>query len=136
MNSDKPLLLIEDDEIDVLTFRRSLKELHIINELYVACDGEEALNLLRTPERVTPCLIVLDLNMPRMTGVEFLRIVKADQKFRQIPVVILTTSKDERDKIESFNLGVAGYMVKPVDYHHFVEVIQTIDRYWTLSELP
>ena len=136
MNCDKPLLLIEDDEIDVLTFRRLLKELHIMNELYVACDGEEALNLLRTPERVTPCLIVLDLNMPRMTGVEFLRIVKADQKFRQIPVVILTTSKDERDKIESFNLGVAGYMVKPVDYHHFVEVIQTIDRYWTLSELP
>ena len=136
MNSDKPLLLIEDDEIDVLTFKRAIRELRIMNELYVAGDGEEALHILKMPECIIPCLIFLDLNMPRMTGIEFLRMIKADKEFKRIPVVVLTTSKDERDKIESFKLGVAGYMVKPVDYHHFVEVIRTIDRYWTLSELP
>jgi CheY-like chemotaxis protein len=136
MNSDKPLLLIEDDEIDVLTFGRSIKELRIMNELYVASDGEEALDILQTSEQGIPCLIFLDLNMPRMTGLEFLRIVKTDEDFRRIPVVILTTSKDERDKIECFKLGAAGYMVKPVDYHHFIEIIRTIDKYWTLSELP
>ena len=136
MNSDKPLLLIEDDEIDVLTFMRSIKELRITNELYVAGDGEEAFDILRTPNRTLPCLIVLDLNMPRMTGMEFLRMIKIDKEFKRIPVVVLTTSKDERDKIESFELGVAGYMVKPVDYHCFIEVIRTLNQYWTLSELP
>jgi CheY-like chemotaxis protein len=136
MNSEKPLLLVEDDEIDVLTFKRALKEIHFINPLYVASDGEEAVTILRDPERLTPCLILLDLNMPRMTGLEFLRLIKEDDVFKHIPVIILTTSKDERDKIESFKLGVAGYMVKPVDYHQFVEVIKVIDLYWTRSELP
>ena len=136
MNSDKPLLLIEDDEIDVLTFRRSIKELRITNELYVAGDGEEAFDILRAPKRALPCLIFLDLNMPRMTGMEFLKMIKIDEEFKRIPVVVLTTSKDERDKIESFELGVAGYMVKPVDYRHFIEVIRTLNQYWTLSELP
>ncbi len=136
MNNEQPLLLIEDDEIDVLTFKRSLKEIHVLNQLYVAGDGEEALALLRTPSHGRPCLILLDLNMPRMTGLEFLRIVKHDDHLKRIPVIILTTSKDERDKVESFKLGAAGYMVKPVDYHQFVEVIRIIDVYWTLSELP
>ena len=136
MNSEQPLLLIEDDEIDVLTFKRSLKEIHLLNQLYVAGDGEEALSILRTPSHGRPCLILLDLNMPRMMGLEFLRIVKHDDHLKRIPVIILTTSKDERDKVESFKLGAAGYMVKPVDYHQFVEVIRVIDVYWTLSELP
>lgn len=136
MNSEKPLLLVEDDEIDVLTFKRALKEIHLVNHLYIASDGEEALTILRDPVQPSPCLILLDLNMPRMTGLEFLRIVKQDDYFKRIPVIILTTSKDERDKIESFKLGVAGYMVKPVDYHQFVEVIRIIDLYWTFSELP
>ena len=136
MNSEQPLLLVEDDEIDVLTFKRSLKEIHLANHLYVASDGEEALSILREPAYARPCLILLDLNMPRMTGLEFLRMVKQDEHLKRIPVIILTTSNDERDKIESFKLGVAGYMVKPVDYHQFVEVIRIIDLYWTLSELP
>jgi CheY-like chemotaxis protein len=130
------LLLVEDDEIDVLTFKRALKEIHLVNQLYIASDGEEALMILRDSEQSTPCLILLDLNMPRMTGLEFLKLIKQDDVLKQIPVIILTTSKDERDKIESFKLGVAGYMVKPVDYHHFVEVVRTIDLYWTRSELP
>lgn len=136
MRSERPLLLVEDDEIDVLTFQRSLKEIHLMNPVYVASDGEEALTILREPANTSPCLILLDLNMPRMTGLELLQILKQDTAFKRIPVVVLTTSKDERDKIESFKLGVAGYMVKPVDYHQFVEVIRVIDQYWTLSELP
>ena len=73
--------------------------------------------------------------MPRMDGIEFLRIVKNDENLRKIPVVVLTTSVEEQDKVESFNLGVAGYMVKPMDYGQFVEVVKTIHLYWTLSEL-
>ena len=80
--------------------------------------------------------ILLDLNMPRMNGIEFLRIVKADPALRRIPVVVLTTSREEEDKLNSFDLSVAGYMLKPVDYQKFVEVVKTIDLYWTLSELP
>ncbi len=74
--------------------------------------------------------------MPRMNGIEFLEIAKSDDDLKKIPIVVLTTSKEEQDKVDSFNLGVAGYMIKPVDYLKFVEVIKTIDLYWSLSELP
>jgi DNA-binding response OmpR family regulator len=83
-----------------------------------------------------PCVILLDLNMPKMDGFEFLKIAKGDAELRQIPVIVLTTSKEERDKVESFQLCVAGYIVKPTDYKKFVDAIRTIDLYWTLSELP
>ena len=73
--------------------------------------------------------------MPKMNGIEFLRIIKKDELFRRIPVIVLTTSKEERDRIESFNLSVAGYIIKPVDYLQFVEAMKTIHLYWTLSEL-
>lgn len=136
MKSNKPVLLIEDDEVDVLTIQRAFKDLEISNQLDVAKDGEHALTLLQTPQSTQPCLILLDLNMPRMTGLEFLSIVKNDDQLKRIPIVVLTTSKDEQDKIESFHIGVAGYMVKPVDYQHFVSVISIIDMYWTVSELP
>ena len=83
-----------------------------------------------------PCIILLDLNMPRMNGIEFLNIVKKDDAVKNIPVIVLTTSKDEGDRLESFNLSVAGYMVKPVDYLQFVEIMKTIQAYWSLSEMP
>lgn len=136
MRNERPILLVEDDEIDILTIKRSFKEIHVTNSVEVANDGEEALIILKDLHHSLPCLILLDLNMPRMTGLEFLKIVKTDEQLKCVPVIILTTSKDERDKVESFKLGVAGYMVKPVDYRQFVEVIQTINMYWTLSELP
>ncbi len=91
---------------------------------------------LRAPENESPCIILLDLNMPRMNGIEFLRVAKQDETLKRIPVVVLTTSGEEQDKVDSFDLGVAGYMIKPVDYQQFVEVMRTIDLYWTLSELP
>ncbi len=132
----RPILLIEDDQIDVMTVQRALKELHVANRLDVAENGHQALHRLKTPDAERPCLILLDLNMPIMNGIEFLRIAKNDPELKRIPVVVLTTSEEQRDKMESFDLGVAGYMRKPVDYRQFVETIRSIDTYWTLSELP
>ena len=136
MRSSKSILLVEDDKVDAMTIKRSLETINITNDMDVANNGEEALQYLRDPQGELPCIILLDLNMPKMNGIEFLRIVKHDETLKRIPVVILTTSRDEQDKIESFNLGVAGYMIKPVDYWQFVEVVKAIDLYWTLSELP
>ncbi len=90
---------------------------------------------MRDESHEHPGIILLDLNTPRMNGIEFLRIVKQDPNLKRIPVVVLTTSKEEQDKLDSFSLGVAGYMIKPVDYLQFVEVMRTINLYWTLSEL-
>ena len=136
MRNSKPILLVEDDQVDAMTVKRALKELKITNLLDVEPNGEEALKFLRNPENVKPGIILLDLNMPKMNGIEFLQIAKKDDLLKMIPVVVLTTSEADQDKVDSFNLGVAGYMIKPVDYRKFVEVMKTIDLYWTLSELP
>ena len=136
MRSKKPILLVEDDKVDAMTVKRSLREIHVTNQIDLAANGEEALQYLRVSQHTLPCIILLDLNMPKMNGIEFLEIIKNDPGFKKIPVIVLTTSKNEQDKIESFNLGVAGYMIKPVDYQQFVDVVKTIDLYWTLSEMP
>lgn len=136
MRSEKPILLVEDDAIDRMTVERALREIRVTNTLEMVGNGEEALEFLRDPAREQPGIILLDLNMPKMNGIEFLKFVKADESLRRIPVVVLTTSKDEQDRVDSFSLGVAGYMVKPVDYMQFVEVVKAIDLYWTLSEMP
>ncbi len=130
------ILLVEDDEVDAMTVRRALKELHVTNPLRQVENGEEALSFLRNPAEARPCIILLDLNMPVMGGIEFLQLVKKDAALRRIPVVVLTTSDEQQDKIASFDLGVAGYIRKPVDYRQFVEAVRSIDAYWTLSELP
>ncbi len=135
MRPNTPILLVEDDEVDLMTVRRALTEIHITNPLQIAGNGEDALAILRDPANKRPGIILLDLNMPRMNGVEFLRIIKADAELKRIPVVVLTSSREEQDRVESFDLGVAGYMIKPVDYRQFVEVVRAIDLYWTLSEL-
>ena len=136
MRNTKPVLLVEDDSIDAMTVKRAFNDLKVANELAHRVNGEEALQYLRDQDKPTPCVILLDLNMPRMNGVEFLKIAKADEILKKIPVVVLTTSSEERDVVESFRLSVAGYIVKPVDYKKFVEAIRTVDLYWTLSELP
>ena len=136
MRGTKPILLVEDDQVDAMTVRRALREINVTNRLKIVGDGEAALAFLRTPENESPCIILLDLNMPRMNGIEFLRVAKQDETLRRIPVVVLTSSREEQDKVDSFHLGVAGYMIKPVDYQQFVEVMRTIDLYWTQSELP
>ncbi len=136
MRSSKPILLVEDDIVDAMTVKRALKEINITNKLHIVNNGEEALDFLKDPENQTPGIILLDLNMPRMNGIDFLKIAKQDDTIKRIPVIVLTTSKEDQDKVDSFNLGVSGYMIKPVDYKKFVEVVKTIDLYWTLSELP
>jgi len=136
MRNLKPILLVEDDRVDAMTFKRTLDELSIKNPVVHSLNGEEALEYLRSDGNEEPCFIFLDLNMPKMNGIEFLKIVKADNVLRKIPVVVLTTSDNERDIIESFEFGVAGYMVKPADYREFVEAIRTVNLYWSLSKLP
>jgi CheY-like chemotaxis protein len=136
MRTSRPILLVEDDNVDAMTVKRTMKELNVTNELVHLLNGEEALNYLRNKDNHKPCVILLDLNMPKMNGFEFLKIAKDDAILRQIPVIVLTTSKDEQDKVESFQFCAAGYIVKPTDYKKFVEAMKTIDLYWSLSELP
>lgn len=135
-NSKIEILLVEDDKVDVLTLKRAFKDLNIINKLTVCENGLEALSYLKNSNNTIPGIILLDINMPKMNGLEFLRERQKETKIKSIPVVVLTTSKAEQDKIESFNLGVAGYMIKPLDYLQFIEVVRTINLYWTLSEMP
>lgn len=134
--TNKPILLVEDDKVDTMTVKRALKEIHVTNPLVHVENGEEAVNYLRDSQRDKPCIMLLDLNMPIMNGIEFLQVVKHDDQLKRIPVVVLTTSEEQQDKVSSFNLGVAGYMAKPVDYRQFVEVMRSIDAYWTISEMP
>jgi CheY-like chemotaxis protein len=133
---NKPILLVEDDEVDIMTIRRALKELNVVNPVIPKENGEEALGYLRDPANEKPCIILLDLNMPVMNGIEFLQVAKNDDELKRFPVVVLTTSEEQQDKVNSFNFSVAGYMAKPVDYRQFVEVIRSIDLYWSLSEMP
>jgi len=136
MQTLEPILLVEDDTVDAMTVKRALKELKAMNDVVHVANGEEALEYLRDENNEKPCIILLDLNMPKMNGAEFLKIVKADEELRRIPVVVLTTSMNERDIIESFDLSVAGYMIKPIDYMQFVETIRAIEAYWKLSRIP
>jgi CheY-like chemotaxis protein len=133
---NKPILLVEDDQVDIMTILRALKEIHVCNPVVSMENGEAALEWLSAPDRELPCIILLDLNMPIMNGIEFLRLAKQNERLRRIPVVVLTTSEEQEDKVRSFDLGVAGYMAKPVDYRRFVEIMRSIDMYWTLSEMP
>ena len=136
MNGQKPILLVEDDEVDIMTIQRALKDLKVSNSLAVTRNGEEALDYLRNPDKAKPCIILLDINMPRMNGIEFLKERSQDGAIKSIPIIVLTSSREEQDMVQSFSLGVAGYMVKPVDYKQFVETIRVIDLYWTLSQFP
>jgi CheY-like chemotaxis protein len=136
MKNNRSILLVEDDLVDMMSVKRALKELKVTNPLVHVENGVEALEYLKNPEHHPPAIILLDLNMPKMNGHEFLSIMKNDDALKRLPVIVLTTSQGELDKIQSFDLGVAGYMVKPVDYQQFVEVMRTIRLYWTLSELP
>jgi len=136
MKSSKSVMLVEDDNVDVMTVKRAFKDLNIKNQLIITTNGEEALEYLNNNDNTTPCIILLDLNMPKMNGLEFLRTIKADENLKQIPVVVLTTSSQQEDIIESFKFGVAGYIVKSFDYIEFTQAIKTINLYWTLSKVP
>jgi len=142
-NKQINVLLVEDDELDVMNVRRAFTKNNITNPLRVAGNGLEALEMLRgtggAPGKAVPKdrrLILLDLNMPRMGGIEFLKELRADPELRATTVVVLTTSDEERDKVEAYNLNVAGYILKPVTLAAFVEIMAALNKYWTLNELP
>ncbi|WP_437504394.1 response regulator [Sorangium sp. So ce1099] len=131
------ILLVEDDEVDVMNVRRAFKRNNISNPLWVAGNGVEALEMLRSGAiPVERRLILLDLNMPKMNGIEFLRELRADPDLVSTSVVVLTTSNDDRDKVGAFNLNVAGYLLKPVTFLSFVELMAALNKYWRLVELP
>jgi CheY-like chemotaxis protein len=131
------ILLVEDDEVDVMNVQRSFKKNNISNPLYVAGNGVEALEMLRNGSVPTQNrLILLDINMPKMNGIEFLRALRADPALRSSSVVVLTTSNDDKDRMESYELNVAGYLLKPVTFNSFVELMLTLNKYWMLVEMP
>ena len=131
------ILLVEDDEVDVMNVRRAFERNNVSNPLFVAGNGLEALQMLRdgTVPRERR-LVLLDLNMPKMNGIEFLQALRADPELASTPVVVLTTSNDDQDKIDAYNLNVAGYLLKPVTFSNFCERMTTLNKYWTLVEMP
>jgi CheY-like chemotaxis protein len=135
---NKPLniMLVEDDEVDVMNVERAFKKNNIDYPLHYASNGREALEMLRTgavPDERR--LVLLDLNMPQMNGIEFLRELRADPDLKSTVVVVLTTSSEERDKVDAYELNVAGYILKPVTFGNFVDVISRLDAYWSKNEL-
>ena len=131
------ILLVDDDEVDVMTVKRAFTKANITNQIHVATNGVEALEMLRTDKIPTQRrLVLLDLNMPRMNGIEFLREIRKDPVLANLTVVVLTTSNEDRDRVEAFQLNVAGYLLKPVTFADFAEVMATLNKYWTLMEFP
>jgi two-component system, response regulator len=137
------ILLVEDNPDDVELTRRAFERSNIANEIVVACDGQEALDYLfrqgphalRDPN-IMPQVVLLDLNLPKVGGLEVLRRMRAEDKTRWLPVVILTTSKEEKDVIGSYNLGANSYVRKPVDFGQFVEAARQLGLYWLVLNEP
>lgn len=135
------ILLLEDEPSDAYLVKMALKEGKVLAHLHHVVDGREGLDFLNRTEKYAdaprPDLIFLDFNMPRMNGSEFLAAIKADQRFKSIPVVVLTTSDVEKDVVRSYELGAASYITKPVDMVQFIKAIQQIGDYWfSLVRLP
>ena len=136
MNKIQPILLVEDDLVDVMTVKRAFRQLQVQNELVVANNGEEALAYLKKPSLGLPCVILLDINMPKMNGLECLEIVKHHAVFKSIPVVMITSSKEQPDVDQAIAIGVTGYILKPADYNQFLTSIQVLAPYWTRKSEP
>jgi DNA-binding response OmpR family regulator len=142
MNSLKRILLVEDDPKDVELTLTGLGEYNLANEVVVAHDGEEALDYLYRrsihSERPNgnPAVMLLDLKLPKVNGFEVLEQVRADEKLKMIPVVILTSSHEERDLVKGYKLGVNAYVVKPVDFHQFVNAIKELGVFWAIINEP
>jgi CheY-like chemotaxis protein len=142
MNKLGRILLVEDDPKDVELTLTALDEYNLANEVVVARDGEEALDYLycrgdfnmRTDNN--PIVVLLDLKLPKVDGLEVLQQIKSDEKLRTIPVVVFTSSREERDIVESYKLGVNSYVVKPVDFHEFVDAVKELGLFWVLINEP
>ncbi len=143
--SKKPfvILMAEDNEHDIVATRRAWKKNNIANPLHVVRDGEECLDYLHQRGKYSepgsaprPGILLLDIKMPRMDGLAVLKHIREDADLRRLPVVILTTSKDEEDRIRSYDLGANAYIMKPVGFRNFSEAVGTINLFWELVELP
>src|SRR5437879_6839391 len=136
------LLMVEDDPKDVELTLTALEEYNLANEVVVARDGEEALDYLycrgsfTTRSNENPAVLLLDLKLPKVDGLEVLQQIKSDEKLKLIPVVVLTSSREERDMVASYKLGVNAYVVKPVDFHEFVNAIKELGIFWAVINEP
>jgi len=131
---DLRILLIEDDIIEVMKFNRTISKLGLHHDIVEANNGEEALKILHKKEEL-PDIILLDLNMPKLNGIEFLNILNSDEVLKYIPTIILTTSKNQMDLIECYKIGIAGYVIKPLKYEDYVSKIDKLLTYWSINEL-
>jgi CheY-like chemotaxis protein len=135
---EERILLVEDNADDVILTKRALRRANIVNEIDVAEDGVEALDFLNCSGKYSsradglPIVVLLDLKMPRMGGLELLKEIRSNERLKLLPVVILTSSREEQDVIESYNLGANSYIQKPVDFDQFVKAVQTLGLYWLL----
>ena len=142
MNGLGRILLVEDDPKDVELTLTALEEYNLANEVVVARDGEEALDYLyrradfKTRTKENPAVLLLDLKLPKVDGLEVLRDIKSDEKLKLIPVVVLTSSREEKDMVASYKLGVNAYVVKPVDFHEFVNAIKELGIFWAVINEP
>lgn len=139
----KKILLVDDSPRDTEMALEALQQYHLANEVTTLRDGAEALDYMyrrgefATRRDADPAVILLDLKMPRVDGLEVLRQLKADPKFKAIPVVVMTSSREDQDVIKSYELGVNAYVVKPLNFHEFIEAIKTLGAFWAvLNELP
>ena len=136
------ILIVEDDPNDVELTLTALGEYNLANEVVVVRDGQQALDYLycrgefRTRPNDNPAVMLLDLKLPRVDGLEVLQQVKADERLRMIPVVVLTSSHEEKDKMRSYKLGVNAYVVKPVDFHEFVNAVRELGVFWAVINEP
>ena len=133
MNSLK-VLLIDDDMIEVMKLNRAKNSLNLTHNIIEANNGEEALNILEDRDNL-PDIILLDLNMPKISGIEFLKILKAHDTLKYLPTIVLTTSSNERDLLECYKIGIAGYVLKPLKYEDYVSKIEKLLAYWGVNEL-
>ncbi|MGO4822558.1 MULTISPECIES: response regulator [unclassified Flavobacterium] len=134
MNKSLNILLIEDDAIELMKFNRVLSSLNMKHKITEANNGEEAIAVLKIKE-IIPDIIILDLNMPKVSGIEFLEILKKDPYLKYIPAIILTTSNNHKDVMECYRIGIAGYILKPLKYDDYVDRIKRLIEYWSSNEL-
>ena len=128
------ILLIEDDLIEVMKLQRTIISLQLNHKIIKALNGEEALTVLKERDKL-PDIILLDLNMPKINGLEFLSILKNTKSLKHIPTIILTTSNNNADLLECYKLGIAGYILKPLKYEDYVSKIKSLLSYWSINEL-
>jgi CheY-like chemotaxis protein len=128
------VLLVEDNLIEIMKMNRTISLLKLNHTIYETKNGEEALKFLENKQNI-PDIILLDLNMPKISGLEFLKIIKADDNLKHIPTIILTTSSNHKDLLDCYKTGMSGYVLKPLKYEDYVKKIETVLAYWSVNEL-